>query len=77
MRELHFYMCKNDKTLASSPVRHHYVRPLCCNLCHSYMRYVWSEAITTPEMQALADRGPVWNPGVESQTMAGDGEGRR
>lgn len=77
MRELHFYQCRNCKTVATSPVVHDFGRPLCCNICRSYMKFMWSELITTPEQEALAARGPVWNPGVETQTMPHDGEGRR
>lgn len=73
---LHTFQCQRCKTVATSPV---YVPGyhLVCNLCHSYMKFMWSDPITTPEQAALADRGPVWNPGIESQCMPGDGSGRR
>jgi hypothetical protein len=77
-RMLHTYQCRNCKTVATSPVFHDYFnRPLCCNLCRSYMKFMWSEPITTKEQEALADRGPVWNPGTESQCLPEDGQGRR
>ena len=69
--ELHTYRCQRCKTVATSPVKHHYGRPLCCNLCHSYMKFMWSEPITTDEQRALAARGPVWNPGTSAVPVKG------
>ena len=83
MTHLYFYQCQTCKTTATSPVRHdRYQRPLCCNLCASYMRFMWGEPITTPEQKDLANRGIVYNPGTARESpnpacMTGDGEGRR
>ena len=72
MDQLHWYQCRNCKTWATSPVRILRRSQLCCNLCHSYMKYQWSEPIETEIQRDLARRGIVWNPG----SLAADVEGR-
>lgn len=61
---LHIYQCSFCKTTASRPY-HDDLAPLKCGLCLRYMRKLSSSKITTPEQQALADRGTVFNPFVE------------
>ena len=85
-RELNFYQCRNCKQTAVAPVRYLY-REICCIGCASYLRWMWSEPITTPEQTALANRGLVFNPGTSAERdllpkastecLPNDGEGRR
>ena len=74
---LHTYRCARCQTVATSTVRYTYEDRLVCNMCHSYMRFLCTDPITTPERRALAERGLVFNPGVDVQCMPGDGSGRR
>lgn len=79
--ELHFYMCRNCKQTAVAPVRYLFGE-LCCVGCNSYLRWMWSDKITTPEQRALAARGLVFNPGTSKELdllpcMPNDGNGRR
>lgn len=64
---LHFYMCKNCKQTAVSPVRYLY-REICCVGCNSWLSFMWSEPITTDEQRALADRCLVYNPGTSQES---------
>ena len=81
--KLHWYQCRSCQTLATTPVKVTYGRPLCCNLCHSYMAFKWSEPIQTQTQRDLAQRGVVWNPGsladerADDKTLPSDGGGRR
>jgi hypothetical protein len=68
MERLYTYQCRNCKTVATSPTAHDFGRPLCCNQCHSYMKLLWSEPVTTDAQRALWHRGPVWNPGTAKET---------
>lgn len=74
---LHTFLCKNCHTIATSPVYIEGERHVCCNLCNGYMRRVWSERITNEKQRARAERGLVFGPYVEDETMPGDGNGRR
>jgi hypothetical protein len=65
---LFWYQCHKCKTVATSPIQHdRRDRPLCCIQCHCYMRFLYSVPADTPELQALAQRGPVWNPGTSAE----------
>lgn len=61
---LHTYRCRLCKTLATSTATYNTGRPLFCVLCACQMYRLASDLITTPEQQALAARGLVWNPGT-------------
>ena len=63
---LHTYQCPRCKTVATAPIRYP-SRDLCCILCRSYMKWLWSDPVVTPAQQALYDRGPVWNPGTREE----------
>ena len=73
---LNYYRCNRCRTIATSA--HQYRRAeLCCNMCRTYMQFMFQEPITTPEQRKLADMGVVWNPGQVVEHMAEEGEGRR
>ena len=57
---LHWYKCRTCRTLATTPAK----GALRCNLCPCYLTYLYTVPVTTPEEQALAARGLVYNPGA-------------
>jgi hypothetical protein len=69
MTLLHTFQCWGCKTVATAPFRGEFGNPLRCILCRSYMKWLYSEPITTPDQQALASRGVVYNPGVSSESV--------
>lgn len=64
--DLHTYQCENCKTVATSTVRMH-AAELRCNMCQSWMRHLFSDPITTDAQRALARRGLVFNPYLQSE----------
>ena len=65
--ELHTYQCPNCQTVATSTVRTERGSDLRCNMCQSWMRFLFSEPITTDAQRALARRGLVFNPYLQSE----------
>jgi hypothetical protein len=59
---LHFYRCRRCQTVATAPFKAEFGPPVRCILCRSYMTWLYADQITTPEEDALARRGVVYNP---------------
>lgn len=60
---LHTYQCSNCKTVATTPAKTE-SRDLQCVVCRRWMRHIFTQPIDTLELQALADRGLVFNPHI-------------
>lgn len=62
--QLHTYQCPRCRPIRimTTPGRQSWPTPYKCNVCFSWMKYGWSETITTEAQQVLAARGNVFNP---------------
>lgn len=67
--ELHTYRCSFCKTVATTPVKSSSPRDVKCVTCLRWMGYLFSQTIDTLELQALADRGLVYNPHVSTDVI--------
>lgn len=59
-KQLHYFRCRYCTTVLVCAVRQ--AHPAKCQACRSWMNFLHSVDVTTPEQEALWSRGQVWNP---------------
>lgn len=63
-----WYRCNNCGTVMHAPVKAKYGEPYDCNLCHSWMRFLYYDRIP-PEQYGRV----VYNPGAQKERDAQKG----